>query len=231
MTSDPRSSRWPFAVLFDLDGTLIDSAPDIREALNEALAERDLAPFDLKTVRRMIGGGSPLLIERALDRRNASMNDTDRALLVRRFLSLYAPRATRLTTLLPGAEDALLACHRHGAKVALVTNKPQAPAEAILDHFGLLDRFHLVVGGDAGPRPKPAPDLIYHAADRLAVPVADCLFVGDSENDVNAAKAAGARIAAVKGGYTALSDEDLGADDLLATLHDLPSLFDENTDM
>lgn len=220
---------WPRAVLFDLDGTLVDSAPDIREALNETLSEEGIAPFDLQGVRTMIGGGVPVLIERALHRRQVAMEDAKRSDIVERFIALYEPRATRLTTLLEGAVEALVAGRSHGARIALVTNKPAGPAKSILRHFDIADHFDLVVGGDAGPPRKPAPDLLLHAARALAIAVPDCLFVGDSENDVNAAKAAGMPVAALKDGYTALSIESLNPTYPLDGLRDLSSIFGDIT--
>ncbi|MEN3791117.1 phosphoglycolate phosphatase [Fulvimarina sp. MAC3] len=219
------AGNWPRALLFDLDGTLVDSAPDLRDALNETLAERGIAPFDIEDVHTLVGGGVAVLIERALSRRNREFGEADKAEITDRFVELYEPRATRLTRLLDGAAEALAASRAHGAKVALVTNKPTAPALAILEHFDIADQFDLVVGGDAGPPKKPAPDLLLHAAAELGVQVTECLFVGDSENDVNAAKTAGMPVAALKGGYTALSIESLDPTYPLENLGELPALF------
>ena len=108
-----------------------------------------------------------------------------------------------------------------GAKTGVVTNKPEAATRAILAHYGLADLMDLVIGGDAGPPKKPAPDLLLLAASRLALGPADCLFVGDSENDVEAAKAAGMPVAALEDGYTALAPSDLRADILLSRADDL----------
>ncbi|MER0238307.1 phosphoglycolate phosphatase [Fulvimarina sp. MAC8] len=219
------AGRWPRAVLFDLDGTLVDSAPDIREALNETMVEKGIVPFDLQDVRTMIGGGVALLIERALTRREREADEAEKAEIVDRFVALYEPRATRLTTLLPGVSEALAASRSHGAKTALVTNKPAGPALSILRHFAIADQFDLVVGGDTGPAKKPAPDLLFHAARQLGVEPADSLFVGDSENDVTAAKAAGMPVAALKDGYTALSIESLDPTYRLDSLSELPGVF------
>ncbi|WP_199520050.1 phosphoglycolate phosphatase [Fulvimarina endophytica] len=216
----------PRAVLFDLDGTLIDSIPDIQEALNDALAERDIDPFDRASVRVMVGGGTGILLERALLRRGVSIEDTERDRLVSRFLEFYEPRASRLTTLLPGAPEALAACRRRGMKVGLVTNKPAAPSRSILEAFGLLADFDLIVGGDAGPAKKPNPDLLLHAAERLDLSAGSCLFVGDSENDVEAARGADMPVAAVENGYTQLSMDEMAPTYRLASLHDLDALLE-----
>ena len=214
-------SRMPKAVLFDLDGTLIDSAPDIREALNETLATEGVAPFDIETVKHLVGGGVQILIERAFRRRGLPLSPDDRERIAARFVATYEPRATRLTALTAGAREAVEGARALGAKTGVVTNKPEAATRAILAHYGLADLMDLVIGGDAGPPKKPAPDLLLLPASRLALGPADCLFVGDSENDVEAAKAAGMPVAALEDGYTALAPSDLRADILLSRADDL----------
>ncbi|SMC97355.1 phosphoglycolate phosphatase [Fulvimarina manganoxydans] len=214
-------SRMPKAVLFDLDGTLIDSAPDIREALNETLAMEGVAPFDLQTVKHLVGGGVQVLIERAFRRRGLPLSPQDCERIAARFVATYEPRATKLTDLTPGAREAVDGVKALGAKTGVVTNKPEAATRAILAHYGLADPMDIVIGGDAGPKKKPAPDLLLLAAKQLGFDPAECLFVGDSENDVEAAKAAFMPVAALENGYTALASSDLGADILLSRVDDL----------
>ncbi|MCK5932267.1 MAG: phosphoglycolate phosphatase [Fulvimarina manganoxydans] len=214
-------SRIPKAVLFDLDGTLIDSAPDIREALNETLAMEGVAPFDLQTVKHLVGGGVQVLIERAFRRRGLPLSPEDCERIAARFVATYEPRSTRLTDLTPGAREAVDGVKALGAKTGVVTNKPEAATRAILAHYGLADPMDIVIGGDAGPKKKPAPDLLLLAANQLGLDPTECLFVGDSENDVEAAKAAVMPVAALENGYTALAASDLGADILLSRVDDL----------
>lgn len=213
---------WPKAVLFDLDGTLVHSAPDLHEALNETLEGRGEPPFTLEAVAGMIGGGIPKLIERAFEALDKELDPAERDRLVDRFRTIYGPRATRLTTLCAGAGDAARALGRAGMPIGVVSNKPAAETGAILAHFGLAGLMAVVVGGDAGPDRKPAPGLLLLACRQLGLEPADAVFVGDSENDVDAAKAAGMPVVAVRGGYTRLAADALGADRLIDRLDALP---------
>ena len=202
---------WPKAVLFDLDGTLIDSAPDIHAALNQTLESLGEPPFLLDVVISMIGGGVPKLIERAYSALGKEIDPASRDRVVERFLAIYKPRATELTTLNAGASDATRSLGEAGVLIGVVTNKPDAETREILTHFGLLDLMDIIIGGDAGPEKKPAPGLLLLACQRLGLGPADIVFVGDSENDVDAAKAADMAVIAVRGGYTAHGADALGA--------------------
>ncbi len=216
------SPHWPQAVLFDLDGTLIDSAPDIAAAANELLAEDRLGPLSVAQVRAMVGNGIRKLVERAyvacgeplageaLDARHARM------------MEIYAGHLTNLTTPMPGAAEALTACDEAGAKIAVITNKPEGFSRAILAHFGFAPIIDLVVGGDTGPARKPAPDMLLHAIAWFGIEPARALMIGDGPADIDAARAANVRSVAVSGGYTAVPAEALGADLHIETLADLP---------
>ncbi|KQT54970.1 phosphoglycolate phosphatase [Aureimonas sp. Leaf454] len=203
---------WPRAILFDLDGTLIDSAPDIHESLNQTMESLGHPPFTLEAVIGMIGRGVPKLIERAHEALLIDLDAPTRDRIVDRFLKIYNPRATELTTLNAGASDTTRHFHEIGLPIGVVTNKPDAETREILQHFGVLDLMAVVVGGDAGPAKKPAPDLLFLACETLSIQPSEALFVGDSENDVEAAKAAGMRVVAVRGGYTRIGTDALGAD-------------------
>lgn len=216
---------WPKAVLFDLDGTLVDSAPDIHAALNQTLASYGEPPFTLDAVTRMIGGGVPKLIERAYAALGKDIDPASRDKAAERFLAIYEPRATELTTLTAGASDVTRALSEAGVPIGVVTNKPEAATREILAHFGLLELLDVVVGGDAGPAKKPAPGLLLLACERLGLGVADVVFVGDSENDVEAALAAKMTVIAVRGGYTAIAPEELGADALVDRIDAVPAVL------
>lgn len=220
------SHAWPKAVLFDLDGTLVDSVPDIHEALNEMMAMEGRSLFTVEDVGRMIGGGVPKLVDRAYDALGVALAPDDRERLVALYLSLYEPRATRLTRLNAGAEEILSHLTDRGLKVGVVTNKPGAATVEILRHFTLEDRLHVVVGGDSGPPVKPAPGLLLMAAERLGLDPADIVFVGDSDNDVDAAKAAGMTVVVVRGGYTIRPADALGAHAVIDRLDLLPHEFE-----
>ncbi|WP_370196034.1 MULTISPECIES: phosphoglycolate phosphatase [Aurantimonas] len=215
------AGSWPQAVLFDLDGTLVDSAPDIHAALNETLASYGEPPFTLEAVTRMVGRGVPVLIERAWEALGKSIDPAERDRVVARFLAIYEPRATELTTLTAGASEATRALVDAGTPIGVVTNKPEAATREILSHFGLSELMQVVVGGDAGPAKKPEPGLLLLACERLGLAVDQVVFVGDSENDVAAAKAAGMAVVALRGGYTSIAADDLGADAVLDRLDGL----------
>ena len=213
---------WPKAVLFDLDGTLIDSAPDLHAALNQTLESYGEPPYTLEAVTGMIGAGVHKLVERAYTGLGKELDTATREKIVERFRSIYIPRATELTTLNSGASDTTRLLSSTGVRIGVVTNKPGAETQEILTHFGLADLMDVVVGGDAGPATKPAPGLILHACELLGIEPRDGAFVGDSENDVMAARAAGMPVIAVRGGYTRLGADGLGADLVIERLDDLP---------
>lgn len=213
---------WPKAMLFDLDGTLIDSAPDIAAAANELLAQDRLGPLSVGQVRDMVGNGIRKLVERAYSACGQPV--TGEALDARhaRMMDIYAFHLTNLTTLMPGAAEALAASHGAGAKIAVVTNKPERFSRTILAHFGFAPLVDLVVGGDTGPARKPAPDMLLHALAQFGVAPGGALMIGDGPADIDAARAANVRSVAVSGGYTAVPAEALGADLHIETLADLP---------
>lgn len=208
----------PKAVLFDLDGTLVDSVPDLHAALNETLASYGEPPFTIEAVTEMVGAGVPTLIERAYARLGKDIDPASRDKAVERFGAIYEPRATELTTLMPGATGAINALAAKGFTLGVVTNKYAVATKTVLSHFGLLDHMSIVIGGDAGPSRKPAPDLILLACTELGIAPGEALFVGDSENDVRAAKAAGMPVAVLEGGYTTIPASELGADFVVARL-------------
>jgi phosphoglycolate phosphatase len=209
--ADQDATAWPKAVLFDLDGTLIDSLPDIHAALNETLASLGEPPFTQEAVARMVGGGVEVLIQRAFEALDKEIDPATVAKIAQRYLAIYAARSTELTTLNAGASLTVRALHAKGLRLGVVTNKPEAETHAVLAHFGLDELMAVVVGGDAGPRKKPAPDLLLLACTRLGIEAEEALFVGDSENDVDAALAAAMPVVAVRGGYSRVSVEAMGA--------------------
>jgi phosphoglycolate phosphatase len=213
---------WPQAVLFDLDGTLIDSAGDIAAAINEVLSGDRLGPLPVTQVRSMVGNGVRRLVERAYEASGEPLDDITLDERYARMMKVYGNHLTRLTTLLPGAASALRTSRELGAKVAVVTNKPEGFSRQILAHFGLLPDVDLIVGGDSGPARKPAPDMLLHALKAFAVAPSAAIMVGDGPADIDAAWAAGVPVVAVDGGYAAVPAAELGADTVIASLADLP---------
>jgi len=216
-----------YAVLFDLDGTLIDSVADLAAATNRILTERGHDALSVDQVRTMIGDGMPRLVERAflahgveLDSKTLA-NETDAVVLS------YESDLHSNTVLLPGAREAIQLFKRPGCALGVVTNKPQHATEQILSHFGLAQAVNLIVGGDLGIPTKPAADMLLHALKSFGVARQQALMVGDSPADIGAAQNAGIACAVIRGGYTKsdVSIDTLGAD------HVLDSLLELRTDM
>ena len=203
-------------VAFDLDGTLVDSVPDLAVAVDAALAELDLPPAGETKIRDWVGNGSLKLMERALqfatqaseaqgtDRRGGAFVEVDKALLEsahQAFLHHYGLAPNARTRLYPGVREVLDGLRAAGMPLGLVTNKPQAFITPILEGFGLAGHFGLCLGGDALPQKKPDPAPLLHLARHFAVAPGDCLMVGDSRHDIEAGRRAGFRTLAVPYGY------------------------------
>ncbi|MER9242298.1 phosphoglycolate phosphatase [Mesorhizobium sp. M0633] len=218
-----RPFRSPKAILFDLDGTLVDSAPDIAAAVNELLAGHDLPPLRLDQVKAMIGGGIRKLVERAFAASGTPLLGTALDEANRVMAAIYRRHLTGRTRLMPGVREVLTHLHLSGIAMAVVTNKPQLAAREILLHFRLTDYLGAIVGGDAVTYLKPAPDALLLALDLLQVEPRDTLMVGDSSADVAAARAAGMAVILLRGGYSQIPVEELCADLVCDSLFDLPS--------
>jgi phosphoglycolate phosphatase len=190
----------------------VDSVPDLAAALNRALAEAGLPPHPPEAVARMVGHGVERLVERGFAAAGAPLDMAALPRWVQRFLQFYAADLSTLTRPYPGVPEALEALAAAGWRLGVCTNKPTRLAAELLDALGLGRRFGAVVGGDAAPERKPHPASLRMALDRLGVAAAAAVFVGDSETDVLTARAAGVPVALVRGGYTALPVEALGAD-------------------
>lgn len=218
-----RPFRSPKVILFDLDGTLVDSAPDITAAVNELLAGRDLPPLRLDQVKAMIGGGIRKLVDRAFAASGTPLLGSALDEANRVMAPIYRRHLTGRTRLMPGVREVLTHLHLSGIAMAVVTNKPQLAAREILLHFRLTDYLGAIIGGDAVTYLKPAPDALLLALDLLQVEPRDTLMVGDSSADVAAARAAGMAVILLRGGYSQIPVEELGADLVCDSLFDLPS--------
>lgn len=215
------NTRPPTAVLFDLDGTLIDSAPDIAAAVNELLGSRNLPPLTVPQVTLMIGNGVEKLVERAFAAIGQLLTPGELEQALREMKPIYLRHVVDRTTLMPGALEALSSLRGRGIALGVVTNKPSAATHEILSHFGFAEMLGVVVGGDDVANKKPAPDALFLASERLGAKPADTVMVGDSRADVDAARAAGLRSVLVRGGYSQTPVEELGADLVIDGLGDL----------
>lgn len=204
-------------VIFDLDGTLIDSAPDIRAAGNLVLAEQGVAPMDLDETISFIGKGTPVFIGRMIAARGLDTALQDQMLAA--FLVHYAD-AVHLTTLYPGVTDCLdqLSAHRLG----ICTNKPVAPAHAVLTHFGLRARFDVVLGGDSLTQRKPDPAPLLACVTALGG--GPTVYVGDSEVDAETAERANLPFALFTEGYRHTPVDALPHDATFERFEELPAI-------
>lgn len=208
------------SILFDLDGTLVDSAPDLVGALDALLLEHGRAPVGEAAGRTMIGEGAARLVERGFATRGGLPGPV--AGLVPRFVEIYEERLTRVTRPFAGAIEALEALHAGGFALGICTNKPDRATHRILGELGLARFFSAVVGGD-GVR-KPAPDPVLRCLAALGGEASASVFVGDSPVDHAAARAAGLPVILVSFGYTAVPARELGADHVVDSLSELPRL-------
>jgi phosphoglycolate phosphatase len=191
----------PRLVMFDLDGTLVDSAGNIAVALNRALADLALAAVTEAQVRLWVGRGASRLVHCVLEHQAGGDAERLHELLLARFMARYQEDVSSRSTLYPGVAAALDACRAAGVHLACITNKPYAPARALLADLAILETFDLLLGGDSLAHKKPHPGALLHCLRHFEVAAAEALMVGDSRNDVEAAQAAGVRVAALPWGY------------------------------
>jgi phosphoglycolate phosphatase len=213
--------NWPRAVVFDLDGTLVDSAPDIRAALNATLAIDGLAPFEVDRVKTMVGGGSRRLIERALaaygERVEAGRVDR----LVEVFEKAYADNPCHETRIFPGAIAVMDTLAARGIRIGLCTNKPGAATRLLLAALDLTRYFGAVVTGSDGFAKKPDAAMLAATFAQLGCAAEDGMMIGDSAADVGCARAAGCPVLLVSFGYTPEPAHALGADIVVDGFHEI----------
>ena len=201
------------AVIIDLDGTLVDSAEDLRAALNKLLGEIGLRAIELHEIKGMIGDGVLKLVERGLIAANA--DPARKEALIGRFMEIYQADPATRTRCYPHVIDTLRALRDRNLRLAVVTNKPVLATEKILDALSLAEFFQVVVGGDSVAERKPHPAPVLEAARRLGVDVGHAIMVGDNIHDVEAAHAAGMRCIAVSYGYHHRPPSEFSADHLI----------------
>jgi N-acetyl-D-muramate 6-phosphate phosphatase len=212
------------AVLFDLDGTLIDSAPDLGGAANDMRVARGLAPYPLAHFRPMVGSGARGMVGRAFE---VLPPDPQFAALRDEFLQRYEARMTQQTQVFPAVLPLLEALGVRTLPWGIVTNKAARFAEPLVRALGLHERAATLVCGDTTPHSKPHPEPLLEAARRLGVGPAHCAYVGDDLRDVQAGKAAGMVTIAVAWGYLGLGEsiDAWGADHIVQTPHQLLQLL------
>ena len=197
-------------VLFDLDGTLVDSAVDLLNALNVILAREQRPALTLEQLRPVVSKGGRAMLGVGFPELDASQREP----FLQPFLDVYADAVAHHSTPFDGVAEVLAAIESAGSRWGIVTNKPAYLAEGVVATMGWSRRCAILLGGDSLPRKKPDPDQLLHACDRLQVPPARCVYIGDDERDIVAARNAGMRSVAALWGYRLDGDDPLawGAD-------------------
>ena len=209
-----------FLLVFDLDGTLVDRAPDLHAALYQMLRERGRPALPLPQVKRMIGDGVPALVARALAASGADPADAAGALP--RFLELYEANATRLSRPYPKVLETLTSLRQRGYRTSICTNKPQRATIAVVEGLGLGELFDGIAGGDRFLVKKPDPGHLLGLIGELGGRTEASAMIGDSENDAAVARAAGVPLVLMRYGYARVDPESLAADALVGHFAELP---------
>jgi len=213
-----------FLLVFDLDGTLVDSVMDLRAALNEVLRERGHRALSRAEVKHMIGDGVPALVARALAASGADPAEAPMALP--RFLEIYEANPTQLSRPYPGVPETLATLRRRGYRTAICTNKPQQATLAVMQGLDLLPLFDGVAGGDRFPVRKPHPGHLLQLIAELGARPEASAMIGDNENDAAAARSAAVPLVLVRYGYARVEPESLAADALLDHFSELPGALE-----
>lgn len=208
-------------IVFDLDGTLIDTAPDLVDVLNGLLIEEGLAALPLVEARPMIGRGARVLIERGFAADRAPLGKAHSDKLFERFIERYRGRIARKSLPFPGATGALSELARAGARLAICTNKPTDLAVTLLEVLALAGLFAAIVGPEGAPASKPDPSHLLATIVKAGGRADRAIMVGDSAADAQAARGAGVPLILVSFGYTETPARDLTPDILIDSFDEL----------
>jgi phosphoglycolate phosphatase len=209
----------PPTIVFDLDGTLVETIGDIAATLNFMLAGEGCEPLAEEDVRGMVGMGARVLLERGLSASQHPVTPAKLERLYARFVEHYAANIATKSHPLPGLADALDMAEAAGCRLAVCTNKLEGLARKLLDELGLSHRFAAIVGGDTFPFQKPDPRVLLATIARAEGEPSVALMVGDSKTDVDTARAADIPVLVVDFGYTEIPPADLGGDALISSWH------------
>jgi phosphoglycolate phosphatase len=214
-------------VLFDLDGTLVDTAPDLVGTLNVIFGREGLPAVEYDAARNMVGGGARLMIERGLaaNGRDLAAAEVDR--MVRDYIDHYALHLADRSKPFPGVEAALDRLANKGCRLAVCTNKLEWLSLRLLDALGLTGRFVTICGADTFKLQKPNPDFLLRTIERTGGLPAAAVMVGDSINDIAPARAAGIPVVAVDFGYSEIPVRDLGPNRVIGAYSELPEAIFE----
>src|SRR5579871_3789528 len=210
-------------VVFDLDGTLIDTAPDLISALNFILDREGLASVPLDAARNMIGAGARKLLERGLELEGRAVSVADLSRLTDDFVAYYAEHIADASRPFDGLERALDDLAGHGYRLAVCTNKLEGLSKLLLDRLNLSARFSAICGADTFGISKPDPGILRETVAKAGGQLASAVMVGDAGTDVGVARRAGVPVIGVTFGYTDVPMADLKPDRLIHHMRDLPA--------
>jgi phosphoglycolate phosphatase len=210
-------------VVFDLDGTLVDTAPDLINALNHVLDSEGLPPVPAQSARTMIGAGARKLIERGLEIEGRAMSVADIDRLTRDFIDYYAAHIADASRPFDGLEAALDELQAQGYRFAVCTNKLEWLSKRLLDALGLSPRFSAICGADTFGVAKPDPAILQQTVARAGAQLSGAIMVGDAGPDVGVARRAGIPVIGVEFGYTDVPIAELRPDRLIGHFSDLPA--------
>ncbi|MGA2128435.1 MAG: HAD family hydrolase [Xanthobacteraceae bacterium] len=214
-------------IVFDLDGTLVDTAPDLIATLNALFARQGLRPVPYAHARNMIGGGARRMIERGLAEENVELSRDDVDRLLEDFIAAYANRIAELSRPFPGLEDALDRLAAAGCNFAICTNKLEWLSVRLIAELGLTARFAAICGQDTFKVQKPDPEIVWRTLARAGGDPARAVMVGDSVTDIDAARGAGIPVVAVDFGYTEIPVAELAPDRVISHFAELPGAVRE----
>ncbi len=214
------------AIVFDLDGTLVQSSPDIHHALNNMLVKNGYDELSLEVVTSFIGNGVPKLVERAMIASDITLTDVSHAQLVKQFSDFYAVNPVGKSYLFDGVLQALEKLAAAGHKLAICTNKPFDMTVKVLDGLNISDLFDAVIGGDSLPVNKPDPAMLFKVLEMLEVK--DCIYIGDSEIDASTAENAGQPFFIYTEGYSKIPFCEMVTEAKFSHFDDLCGLIEKH---
>ena len=210
-------------VVFDLDGTLVDTAPDLIGALNFVLDREGLPPVPLHSARNMIGAGARKLIERGLELEGRAVSFDEVSRLTKDFIDYYAAHIAEFSRPFEGLEGALDDLQAEGYRFAVCTNKLEWLSKLLLDQLGLSPRFSAICGADTFGVSKPDPVILQQTVARAGGQLTSTIMVGDAGPDIGVARRAGIPVIGVEFGYTDVPIADLKPDRLISHMRELPA--------
>ena len=209
-------------LIFDLDGTLVDTAPDLLNALNAVLVQEGRRPVDLQDLNHLVGHGAQAMMAEAFVRTGEAAPPSRLPSLIETFIFHYRNHIADESRPYPAVIETLTALRRNGARLGVLTNKPQELTLPLLDALQLAPLFHAIHGAGRYDYTKPDPRVLHHVIDDIGGAGLDAIMIGDSATDVATARAARIPVILRKHGYTPVPASELGADALIEDFLELP---------